>query len=802
MSGSSGGCWRCLPRWLLVLILLASGLALGYGGIVLLMQGGSMYYLLAGIAYLVLAVLVAKRKSCMALVSLLIFVATFIWALVDAPELTFWPLLSRLVVPALLLMMTFWSGSGYSGVSTGARRFYNWGGAVIFLALLATLIAAYFPHGEIRNQVAISENAAAAQVSARNPADWAFFGRNQHGTRFVPYTQINPDNVRNLQVAWTFHTGRRTSGKAIGVDENTPLQIGDKLYSCTPENLVSAIDADTGKLIWRFDPKARTAEHVTCRGVGYYDMDKDESLTAAEKAAYTEPVCRRRIVVSTVDARLFTLDADKGTLCSGFGNKGYVDLKTYMGPTENSKRYHPTSVPVMMGHLTVVGGWVRDIVHGEPSGAVRAFDVRDGKLVWTWDIGKPDGLAKPGQNYTLETPNVWTIPTYDKELNQVYLPTGNGPPDYWGGDRNHIKEKFGAAVVALDASTGKLRWVRQLIHHDVWDYDLPSQPVLYDVTNDKGQKVPALIQTTKTGQIFVIDRRNGEFVTKVVERPVPTAPAAEGERLATTQPDSVGMPSIGNETLTEQRMWGITPFDQLYCRILFKKSVYKGRFTPPGAQPYIEWPSLLGGMNWGGISIDESRNLMFVNDMRMALRMQLVTREQAKQYKVSTDEVPGFMGTIRPQVAGIYGGVKIDILQSPLGVPCQQPPFGTMSAIDLTTKQLVWQVPLGTVQDTGPLGIKTHQQMPIGMPTLGGPTATASGLVFFAGTQDYYLRALDAKTGKEVWKARLPVGSVAAPLIYVSPKTGKEYVVISAGGTSHATDVGDYVIAYALPDKK
>ncbi|MCT6882025.1 MAG: pyrroloquinoline quinone-dependent dehydrogenase, partial [Snodgrassella alvi] len=532
------------------------------------------------------------------------------------------------------------------------------------------------------------------------------------------------------------------------------------------------------------------------------DMDKDESLTAAEKAAYTEPVCRRRIVVSTVDARLFTLDADKGTLCPGFGNKGYVDLKTYMGPTENSKRYHPTSVPVMMGHLTVVGGWVRDIVHGEPSGAVRAFDVRDGKLVWTWDIGKPDGLAKPGQNYTLETPNVWTIPTYDKELNQVYLPTGNGPPDYWGGDRNHIKEKFGAAVVALDASTGKLRWVRQLIHHDVWDYDLPSQPVMYDVTNDKGQKVPALIQTTKTGQIFVIDRRNGEFVTKVVERPVPTAPAAEGEHLATTQPDSVGMPSIGNETLTEQRMWGITPFDQLYCRILFKKSVYKGRFTPPGAQPYIEWPSLLGGMNWGGISIDESRNLMFVNDMRMALRMQLVTREQAKQYKVSTDEVPGFMGTIRPQVAGIYGGVKIDILQSPLGVPCQQPPFGTMSAIDLTTKQLVWQVPLGTVQDTGPLGIKTHQQMPIGMPTLGGPTATASGLVFFAGTQDYYLRALDAKTGKEVWKARLPVGSVAAPLIYVSPKTGKEYVVISAGGTSHATDVGDYVIAYALPDKK
>ncbi|ORF38279.1 membrane-bound PQQ-dependent dehydrogenase, glucose/quinate/shikimate family [Snodgrassella alvi] len=802
MSGSSGSCWRNLPRWLLVLILLAGGLALGYGGIKLLILGGSGYYLLAGIAYLVLSLMVGLRKSYTALFSLAVFVATLIWALTDATELTYWALMPRLVIPALFLMMTLWSGSGYQGVSASGRRFYNFSGVVIFLALLATLIASFYPHGQIRNQVSISENADAAHENAQNPSDWAFFGRNQRGTRFAPYTQINPDNVRNLQVAWTFHTGRRTSGKAIGVDENTPLQIGDKLYSCTPENLVSAIDADTGKLIWRFDPKARTAEHVTCRGVGYYDMDKDDSLTNAEKAAYTQSVCRRRIVVSTVDARLFTLDADKGTLCPGFGDNGYVNLKAYMGPTENSKRYHPTSLPVMMGHLTVVGGWVRDIVHGEPSGAVRAFDVRDGKLVWTWDIGKPEGLAKPGQNYTLETPNVWTIPTYDKGLNLVYLPTGNGPPDYWGGDRNHIKEKFGAAVVALDASTGKLRWVRQLVHHDVWDYDLPSQPVLYDVTNDKGQKIPALIQTTKTGQIFVIDRRNGEFVTKVVESPVPTAPAAEGEHLSATQPDSVGMPNIGNEPLIERSMWGITPFDQLYCRILFKNSVYKGRFTPPSAQPYIEWPSLLGGMNWGGISIDESRNLMFVNDMRMALRMQLVTREEAKQFKVSTDEVPGFMGTIRPQVAGIYGGVKIDILQSPLGVPCQQPPFGTLSAIDLNTKQLVWQVPMGTVQDTGPLNIKTKQPMPIGMPTLGGPTATASGLVFFAGTQDYYLRAIDAKTGKEVWKARLPVGSVAAPLIYVSPKTGKEYVVISAGGTSHSNDVGDYVIAYALPDKK
>jgi len=497
---------------------------------------------------------------------------------------------------------------------------------------------------------------------------------------------------------------------------------------------------------------------------------------------------------------LIALDAHVGTLCPGFGVGGIVDLKPGMGATEGSKRYHPTSIPVVMGHLAVIGGWVRDIEDGEPSGVVRAFDVRDGTLAWAWDVGKPEASARDGKAFTPATPNVWTIPTYDQDLGLVYLPTGNGPPDYWGGERNTVKEKYGSAVVALEAATGKMRWVRQLIHHDVWDYDLPSQPVLHDVADARGNRVPALIQTTKTGHIFVLDRRTGEYVTAVEERAVPTLPRAKGERLSSTQPFSMGMPVIGADTLTERAMWGITPFDQLYCRILFKDSHYQGAFTPPTEQPYIEWPSLLGGLNWGGISIDESRNLLFVNDMRMALRMSLLSRDQARRFHVSMDEVPGFMGTIRPQLAGPYGGVKIDVLQSPLGIPCPAPPFGTMSAIDLSTRRLLWQVPLGTVRDTGPLGIKTHLPMPIGMPTLGGPTATASGLVFFAGTQDYALRALDALTGKELWRARLPVGAVAAPLVYTSPVSGRQYVVISAGGASHSPDVGDYIIAFALPD--
>ena len=789
-------------RVLFSLLVLVVSLALMYGGFKLMALGGSSYYLIAGLAYLVLAVLFLLRKRIGISLSVAIFLATCVWAFYEVGQFSYWQLLPRLVVPAIILTLSLWVGAALPGIPLNTRRAANRCGIVVFVALMATLIAAFYPHGAISNPVAASDPAQAAEPT---PAEqnWEFFGRNASGTRFAPYTQITPQNVKDLQVAWVYRTGRRTTGAGAGVDENTPLQIGNVLYSCTPENLITALDADTGKPLWKFDPHAKSEEHVTCRGVGYYDIDKDDTLSAAAKASYNDQQqCRQRILVSSVDARLFALDAHNGNLCPNFGDNGYVDLKKGMGPTENSKRYHPTSLPVVMGHLTVVGGWVRDIVAGEPSGAVRAFDVLNGALVWAWDVGAPQNqdVTDADHQFALETPNVWTIPTYDKELNLVYLPTGNGPPDYWGGDRNEAKEKYGSAVVAVDASTGKAKWVYQTVHHDVWDYDLPSQPVLYDIKNAEGVKTPVLIQTTKTGNIFVLDRRTGQPVTEVEERAVPTSPAAAGEHLSPTQPFSTGMPVIGAEPLTETSMWGVSTFDQLYCRIMFKDSVYRGPFTPPGEKPYIEWPGLLGGMNWGGITIDENTGMMFVNDMRMPLRMALVTQEETKKFKVSTDEVPGFMGTIRPQVAGIYGGVKIDILQSPLGVPCNTPPFGSMSAIDLNTRKLVWQVPLGTVQDTGPLGIKTHLQIPLGMPTLGGPTSTASGLVFFAGTQDYYLRALDSKTGKEVWKARLPVGAVAAPLIYKSPATGKQYVVISAGGMSHSPDVGDYIIAYALPD--
>ena len=671
-------------RLLFVLLSFGIGVFLTIWGGKLLSLGGSAWYLLAGLAYLVIAVGYFTRSQYALPLAVITFLLTLVWALYEV-QLSYWGLIPRLVVPALMLMLALWLAAA---MPVARVRLANWSATVIFIALLATLVSAFYPHGGIHNGVVKAANGNSATQESKSE-NWEFFGRDASGTRFAPYTDITPENVHKLKVAWTYHTGRRLTGPAIGVDENTPLQIGDTLYSCTPLNVVTAIDADTGKARWRFDPHAQTAEHVTCRGVGYYDVQSDDTLSAEEKASPALQQCPQRIMVSTVDARLLALNAKTGELCDDFGDHGSVDLKQGMGDTENSKRYHPTSTPVIMGHIAVLGGWVRDIVHGEPSGVVRAFDVRDGNVVWAWDVGKPENITDPekGRVYTLETPNVWTIPGFDKELNLVYLPTGNGPPDYWGGDRNEAKEKYGSAVVAVDASTGKTKWVFQTVHHDIWDYDLPSQPVLFHMKNEQGEDVPVLIQTTKTGQIYVLDRRTGKPVTRVEELPV-AHQGAEGEHLSATQPFSTGMPQLGVEPLSEKSMWGVTPFDQLMCRIDFKKSTYLGMYTPPSEKPYIEWPSLLGGMNWGGITIDEHTGTLFVNDMRMPLRMSLVRKEEMAKYKVSTDEVPGFMGTVRPQVAGPYGGVRIDILQSALGVPCNTPPFGTMSAIDLNSRQI------------------------------------------------------------------------------------------------------------------
>ncbi|MET0376010.1 MAG: membrane-bound PQQ-dependent dehydrogenase, glucose/quinate/shikimate family, partial [Rhizorhabdus sp.] len=493
------------------------------------------------------------------------------------------------------------------------------------------------------------------------------------------------------------------------------------------------------------------------------------------------------------DARLIAVDAATGRPCPGFGNGGAVDLKVDMGLIDPGY-YTQTAAPLVAGDVVIVGGRISDNVStGLAGGVVRAYDVSTGDLRWAWDPGNPAITRRPplGQTYTRATPNVWAGMSYDATLGLVYLGTGNTTPDFFGGVRTARDNEWNSSVVALNVANGRPRWRFQTVHKDLWDFDVPAQPLLYDVPDGRGGTQPALIQVTKQGQIFMLNRATGRPIAPVTERPVPQG-TIPGEHYSPTQPFS-SMPSIGTATLHESDMWGATPIDQMLCRIGFRRMRYQGAFTPPGTDTALQWPGSLGGMNWGSVSIDMTTGYMLVNDMRIGLWNRLIPRAQMPSGPASGTE----MGV--STMTGTPYGSKRDRFVSIAGIPCQKPPYGTMTAIDLARRKVAWQVPLGTVKDTGPFGIKMHMPIPIGMPTLGGSLATESGLIFFAGTQDYYLRALDSATGLELWKGRLPVGSGGSPMTYRSPRTNRQYVVITASGARQSPDRGDYVVAYALP---
>lgn len=637
----------------------------------------------------------------------------------------------------------------------------------------------------------------AHRVAPEANSDWAAYGRTNEGRRYAPFAQINKSNIQDLKVAWTVRTGEIPGNP--DADENTPLQAGSRLFTCSPHNVVRAVDVDSGAVLWTFNPKIASRIWNRCRGVGYY---KDATLARAGMP------CNERILLSTLDARLFALDAQTGKLCPDFGDHGKVDLRTGLGEVRPGF-YQATSAPTVTKGLVIIGGQVLDNQDvDEPSGVVRAFDVKTGAPRWAWDLGASPASMNPPSNrvrYTRGTPNVWAPPSVDEKLNLIFLPTGNPTPDHWGGRRSPAMDRYSSSVVALDLTTGVERWRFQTTHHDLWDYDVPAQPTLYDMPDGHGGRIPVVIQATKRGQIFVLDRRTGVPVTEVVERKVPSG-GAPGDRLATTQPFSTGMPAVGGSVLREQDMWGLSPLDQLYCRIAFRRLRYDGELTPPTTTPSLLFPGVFGGMNWGGVAIDERHDYLIVNDIRLGHKLVLVPRSTADREGAAvvtryggnpTDPNAGHGGFL-VQKGTPFAAVFLPFM-SPLGIPCQAPPFGTMTAIDMNTRRIAWQVPLGTTQDSGPLGWKTHLQIPVGLPTIGGSLVTGAGIIFFAGTQDFYLRAIDAVSGREVWKARLPVGAGATPMTYVSPRTGRQYVVISASGARDSSERGDFIIAYALP---
>lgn len=791
---------------LLGLVLLATGLFFVVGGARLAVLHGSLYFLIAGVVIVAAAVQFMRRKPSAVMLYGVAFIGTLLWALADV-GFDFWPLVSRLMLPAGLMVLALLAWPSLRKATTGAAQgkgAYALA-AALALGMVVTFVQMFQPHPTVPFQG--KPTALVPVARGQQQKDWSSYGNTAGGSRFAALDQITRDNVNNLDVAWTFHTGDTPiSPTGNGAeDQETPLQIGDRVYLCTPHNNVIAVDADSGKKIWERDINARAEVWNRCRGLAYFDASQPPAQPTLAGATPVLPAtiaaganCQRRLLMNTIDARLVAIDADTGALCEGFGKGGFVDLKAGLGNAADPK-YQLTSAPTLAGTTVVVGGRVADNVQTDmPGGVLRGFDVITGAMRWAFDPGRDDPNARlqPGQTYARSTPNSWAPMSYDAAMNTVFIPMGSPSVDLWGGNRTPLDHRYATSILALDASTGKQKWVFQTVHNDLWDFDVPMQPTLIDFPAKDGSTTPAVVFGSKSGQLFVLDRLTGKPLTQVEERPVKTAGIFK-EQYSKTQPFSSGMPQIGADTLTESDMWGATPFDQLMCRISFKSMRYEGLFTAPGTDVSLSFPGSLGGMNWGSLSTDPNHHVIFVNDMRLGLWVQMIPQKTDSGPASNGGEaVNTGMGAV--PLKGTPYAVNKNRFMSPLGIPCQKPPFGTLSAVDLQTRKVLWQVPVGTVQDTGPFGVKMRMPMPVGMPTLGGTLATQGGLVFIAGTQDYYLRAFDSATGKEVWKARLPVGSQGGPMSYVSPKTGKQYVLISAGGARQSPDRGDYVIAYAL----
>ena len=786
------------PWWPRVfgVVLALIGLALLVGGIRLVSLDGSWYYLIAGAATLIAGLLLFARKASGGLLYLAVVIGTIIWAFAEVGS-SFWGLVPRLA-PVLVLGLV---------AALAIRSVRPTVGLVAIAAALAQALVLvvggvmmFSPQSVIEN----TENKGTKivndipLVTDPNSADnrWTQYGRTGQSNRFGPFNQISPDNVNKLEMAWTYRTGSETG--AGNEDQVTPIQVGDSLYLCTPQNKVIALDAETGTERWTFDPKPQlNPSWNRCRGVGYYEVaDEDKSENG---------MCNARIITTDKQARLWAVDAKTGEVCPGFGDtaNGYTDLSNGMGEYPDFY-YMPTSQPLIAGDRVIIGGWVWDGKKtSQPSGVVRAFSAKDGSLDWAWDLGNPEITKLPleGQSYTNGTPNFWSHGAYDEKLGLIYLPLGNATPDFWAAHRTDVMNKNATSVVALNVETGRRVWQFQSLHMDTWDYDNATPPTLVDVPDGNGGTTPALVLATKTHQLFLLDRTNGKPLAEVKERPAPKI-AMEGDAPPSpTQPWSAGMPQLGTMNMTEKDMWGATMFDQLFCRIKFKQLQYDGPYTKITTKPTLVWPGYYGGFNWGGHAYDPRTNMLIVNDINMPQIIFLEPREtaEAKTKQMNANDITkaNWSGS-HVQDGTPYSAIR-GSFNSFLGLPCNQPSWGNLTGVDLNTRTIAWQTPLGTVEDSRLMGVRASLPVPLGMPSLSGPVATAGGLTFYAGTQDYYLRAFDNSTGKEVWKAGLPVGSQATPMTYLSPESGRQFVVVVAGGARMTPEKGDYVIGYALP---
>ncbi|MBC2802943.1 glucose/quinate/shikimate family membrane-bound PQQ-dependent dehydrogenase [Rhizobium ruizarguesonis] len=766
------------------------GLALGGGGLWLVTLGGSVFYLFAGLMFLITAGLLLMRKAVALWVYAVLVVAALAWAIWEV-GFDWWQLGPRggMIILLGLWLLTPWIRRPLGLRSpTGITYAANpWPLAVP--VILAILVALYSmttdPHdlaGELPRDTVAANPAFGGSVP---DGEWHQYGRTAFGQRYSPLDQITAENVSTLKEAWRYQTGDVKLPDDVGETtyQVTPLKVKDTLYLCTPHNWAIALDAKTGKEKWKYDANSGMnpdRQHQTCRGVTYY----------ADPAVAAGQPCAERVYLPTSDARLIALDAADGKVCTSFADQGVLHLETGMRYNP-AGYYYSTSPPVAVAGKIIVGGAVNDNYSTEEqSGVIRAFDINTGALVWNWDSGNPD-VTTPitgDQTYTTNSPNSWSVFSVDEALGMVYIPLGNQVPDQIGINRSDNVEKFSSSIVALDIATGQMRWVRQTVHHDLWDMDVPAQPALIDLTKQDGTVVPALVGPTKQGDIYVLDRRSGEPIIPVKEIPAPGG-AVSGDHTSPTQP--LSDLTFSPEPLQEKDMWGVSLFDQMACRIDFHRYHYEGRYTPPSLKGTIVYPGNFGTFNWGSVAVDPERQIMFGMPTYLSFTSRLVPAADIPPR--GQDEKGSEQGLNRNDGApyGVFMGPFLGLLK----IPCQAPPWGYVAGVDLRTGKIAYMHKNGTVRDMTPLPLPFK----VGVPGIGGPMLTKGGVAFLGAAVDDYLRAYDVTNGRELWQARLPAGGQATPMTYTADDN-KQYVVMVAGGHgSVGTKPGDYVIAYTLP---
>lgn len=618
-------------------------------------------------------------------------------------------------------------------------------------------------------------------------SEWDHYGGDAGGNRYSSVSEITPGNVEDLEIAWTYSTGdmeMRPEAVKVSAFEGTPILVENSLIVCTPFNEIVALHPGTGAEQWRFDPRIATdyrpGNQFSCRGVAYWHDD----LASGDAA------CESRIFMGTADSRLISVDARTGAACEQFGKGGQVKIDPGMALLSRAE-FQMTSPPVLVGDTVIVGSTIGDNQRADaPKGTVRAYDARTGEPRWSFDPVARGAAEQPGSwlNGSAERTghaNVWAPMSVDEKRGWVFLPTSSPSPDFFGGERPG-DNRYANSVVALDGATGEVQWHFQTVHHDIWDYDLPAQPSLVSLQRADGP-LDAVVQVTKTGFVFVLNRENGEPVFGVEERPV-SQDGPEGEWLSPTQPYPVAPPPLVPQSITAEEGWGLTPYDEGWCEDAIASYKSQGLFTPPSLQGTLLVPFTGGGANWGGMAYNADTQLMYINTNRA---IHVVTLIPAEDFAAEDAANPN--QEIAPQ-AGTRWAMRRDLLRSPFGLPCNPPPYGMLHGIDLSDGTIKWESVLGTVEDIAPLPIPWA----LGTPSFGGPLVTSGGLVFIGAAMDNYLRAFDAMTGEELWAGRLPAGGQATPMTY--EWEGRQYVVIAAGGHSFSTTTpGDEIVAFALP---